>query len=189
MKAVILDGIVLGLQFGLLGVGLTLVYGLGGVLNLAHGSMAVFGAIVVANAMDAGAPVLLAVGLGLLSVGVLGLVLDATLMRAVYRLVGESRVLLSLLLTARCGVHHRWAARVALPDRQPRHQHRWRSDIDHRCTHAHGKPGGVRHIDRCGGRARCILPAFHRREGREVGDPGRGEAPGCAGSIQRPFGA
>ena len=99
MKAVILDGIVLGLQFGLLGVGLTLVYGLGGVLNLAHGSMAVFGAIVVANAMDAGAPVLLAVGLGLLSVGVLGLVLDATLMRAVYRLVGESRVLLSLLLT------------------------------------------------------------------------------------------
>jgi len=90
---------VLGLQFGLLGVGLTLVYGLGGVLNLAHGSMAVFGAIVVANSMAAGIPVLVAVGLGLLAVGVVGLVLDATLMRAVYRLRGESRVLLSLLLT------------------------------------------------------------------------------------------
>jgi len=99
MTAVILDGIVLGLQFGLLGVGMTLVYGLGGVLNLAHGSMAVVGAIVVANAMAAGAPVLVAVGAGLLAVGALGLVLDSTLMRAVYRLHGESRVLLSLLLT------------------------------------------------------------------------------------------
>ena len=47
MRAVVLDGIVLGLQFGLLGVGLTLVYGLGGVLNLAYGQIAVLGAIVV----------------------------------------------------------------------------------------------------------------------------------------------
>lgn len=99
MKAVILDGIVLGLQFGLLGVGLTLVYGLGGVLNLAHGSMAVFGAIVVANALNANIPVLGAVAIGLLAVGALGLLLDATIMRSVYRLSGESRVLLSLLLT------------------------------------------------------------------------------------------
>ena len=99
MTAVFLDGIVLGLQCGLLGVGLTLVYGLGGVLNLAHGSMAVVGAIIVANAMAAGANVLLAVGVGLLAVGLLGLLLDATIMQAVYRLAGESRVLLSLLLT------------------------------------------------------------------------------------------
>ncbi len=99
MRAVVFDGIVLGLQFGLLGVGLTLVYGLGGILNLAHGPMAVLGAIVVANSMDAGAPVLLAVALGLVSIGVFGLLLDSTLMRAVYRLTGERRVLLSLLLT------------------------------------------------------------------------------------------
>ncbi|MFQ5555117.1 MAG: branched-chain amino acid ABC transporter permease, partial [Acidimicrobiia bacterium] len=99
MKAVVLDGIVLGLQFGLLSVGLTLVYGLGGVLNLAYGPMAVLGAIVVANAMDAGASVLVAVAAGLVTVGLFGLLLDTTLMRAVYRLAGESRVLLSLLLT------------------------------------------------------------------------------------------
>ena len=37
MRAAILDGIVLGLRDGLLGVGLTLIYGLAGVLNLAHG--------------------------------------------------------------------------------------------------------------------------------------------------------
>jgi branched-chain amino acid transport system permease protein len=41
MTAVLLDGIVLGLQFGLLGVGLTIIYGMGGVLNLAYGPMAV----------------------------------------------------------------------------------------------------------------------------------------------------
>ena len=49
MRAVVFDGVVLGLQFGLLGVGLTLVYGLEGVLNLAQGQLAVLGAIVVAE--------------------------------------------------------------------------------------------------------------------------------------------
>ncbi|NIN97991.1 MAG: branched-chain amino acid ABC transporter permease [Anaerolineae bacterium] len=95
----ILDGIVLGLQFGLLAAGLSLVYGLGGVLNLAYGQMAVISAIVVALAMDAGVPLLPAVGLGLLAGGLLGLLLDLTILRPVYRSRGEARVLLSLLLT------------------------------------------------------------------------------------------
>jgi branched-subunit amino acid ABC-type transport system permease component len=99
MTANILDGIVLGLQFGLLAAGLTLVYGLGGVLNLAYGQMAVISAMVVAFAMDAGIPALPAVGLGLLAGGLVGLFLDLTILRPVYRLRGEARVLLSLLLT------------------------------------------------------------------------------------------
>ena len=99
MIANILDGIVLGLQFGLLAAGLTLVYGLGGVLNLAYGQMAVVSAIVVAFAMDAGIPALPAVALGLLAGGLLGLLLDLTILRPVYRSHGEPRVLLSLLLT------------------------------------------------------------------------------------------
>ena len=99
MTANILDGIVLGLQFGLLAAGLTLVYGLGGVLNLAYGQMAVVAAITVSLAMDAGLPVVPAVGVGLLVGGMFGLLLDATLLRPVYRLSGEARVLLSLLLT------------------------------------------------------------------------------------------
>lgn len=98
MKAVVLDGVVLGLQFGLLGVGLTVVYGLGGVLNLAHGQLAVLGAIVTALRLDAGAPVVVAALTGLAAAGALGLVLDRTLLRAVYRRQGESRVLLGLLL-------------------------------------------------------------------------------------------
>ncbi len=99
MTALILDGIVLGLQFGLLAAGLTLVYGLGGVLNLAYGQMAVVSAMVVVFAMDAGIPALPAVGLGLLTGGLFGLFLDLTILRRVYRLQGEARVLLSLLLT------------------------------------------------------------------------------------------
>ena len=99
MIANILDGIVLGLQFGLLAAGLTLIYGLGGVLNLGYGQMAVTSAMTVAFALDAGIPILPAVGLGLLAGGLLGLLLDLTLLRPVYRLRGEARVLLSLLLT------------------------------------------------------------------------------------------
>lgn len=95
----LLDGIVLGLQFGLLAAGLTLVYGLGGVLNLAYGQMAVMSAMVVLFSLDAGLPLLAAIGLGLLAGGILGLILDLTILRPIYRLRGEARVLLSLLLT------------------------------------------------------------------------------------------
>ncbi len=99
MLATLLDGIVGGLQLGLLAVGLTLLYGLGGVLNLAHGAIAVAAAMVAALAMNAGWPMGLAVATGLLVATVIGLVMDQTLMRPVYRMEGEGRVLLSLLLT------------------------------------------------------------------------------------------
>lgn len=99
MIANLLDGIVLGLQFGLLAAGLTLVYGLGGVLNMAYGQMAVISAMVITFAMDAGIHVLPAIGLGLLAGGLLGLILDRTILRPVYRARDEARVLLSLLLT------------------------------------------------------------------------------------------
>jgi len=94
----VFDGVVLGLQFGLLGVGLTVVYGLGGVLNLAHGQLAVLGAMVAALRLDAGASVGVAVLTGLAAAGAIGLLLDRTLLRPVYRRRGEPRVLLGLLL-------------------------------------------------------------------------------------------
>jgi branched-chain amino acid transport system permease protein len=99
MTAVVLDGIVLGLAFGLLGVGMTLVYGLGGVLNLAYGQMVVLAAIVVMLVMDDGVATLLAAAAGVLAVAGLAVLLDLTLMRAVYREHGEERTLLGLLLT------------------------------------------------------------------------------------------
>ena len=99
MTAVALDGIVLGLQFGLLGVGMTLIYGLGGVLNLAYGQAAVLAAMVVAITLTAGAPALVAAAAGLLAAAAGGVVIDRTLMPPVYHQRGEHRVLLGLLLT------------------------------------------------------------------------------------------
>jgi len=98
MTTVLLDGIVLGLQFGILGAGLTLIFGLGGVLNLAHGQMAIVAAIVIARLIDNGMATPLAIAVGLAAATLLGLLLDVTLMKPVYRQVGESRVLLGLLL-------------------------------------------------------------------------------------------
>lgn len=99
MIANLLDGIVLGLQFGLLAAGLTLVYGLGGVLNLAYGQMAVISAMVVLFTIDAGVPLIPAIIVGLITGGLLGLILDLTILRPIYKRRGEARVLLSLLLT------------------------------------------------------------------------------------------
>jgi branched-chain amino acid transport system permease protein len=99
MRAVVLDGIVLGLAFGLLGVGMTLVYGLAGVINLAYGQIVVLGAIVISLLMDDGVPTALAAALGVVAAIGVALLLDLTLMRAVYRQQGEERTLLGLLLT------------------------------------------------------------------------------------------
>lgn len=98
MGAVLVDGLVLGLQFGILGVGLTLVYGLGGIVNLAHGQMAVLSAMIAARLMDADVSKSIAIVCGIIGIGLFGVILERTLMRPVYRQKGEHRVLLGLLL-------------------------------------------------------------------------------------------
>ena len=99
MRAVILDGLVLGLAFGLLGVGMTLVYGLGGVINLAYGQIVVLGAIVASLVIEDGRAQLVAAVVGVLAAAGVSVLLDLTLMRPVYREHGEERTLLGLLLT------------------------------------------------------------------------------------------
>src|SRR3972149_5797247 len=99
MRAVILDGIVLGLAFWLLGVGMTLVYGLGGVLNLAYGQIVVLAAIVASLVMNEGVSTALAAVVGVLAGAGVAVLPDLTLMRPVYREQGEERILLGLLLT------------------------------------------------------------------------------------------
>jgi branched-chain amino acid transport system permease protein len=99
MKAVVLDGIVLGLAFGMLGVGMTLVYGLGGVINLAYGQLVVLAAIVTSLVMEDGVATALAAVVGVLAAAGVAVLLDLTLMRPVYRQHGEDRILLGLLLT------------------------------------------------------------------------------------------
>jgi branched-chain amino acid transport system permease protein len=90
---------VLGLAFGLLGVGMTLVYGLGGVINLAYGQIVVVAAIVASLLIDDDVPTALAAVVGVLAAVGVALLLDLTLMQPVYRRQGEERTLLGLLLT------------------------------------------------------------------------------------------
>jgi branched-chain amino acid transport system permease protein len=99
VKAVVLDGVVLGLGFGLLGVGMTLVFGLAGVLNLAYGQIVVAAAIVASLLIERGHSQLLAALVGVLAAIGIAVLLDLTLLQAVYRQHGEERVLLGLLLT------------------------------------------------------------------------------------------
>lgn len=97
--AILLDGVAFGLQLSLLAVGLTLVYGLGGILNLAHGQVAVIAGLVAAGLLGAGAPVVLAVIAAVVAAAATTGVLDGLVLRPVYRLRGETRVVSGLLVT------------------------------------------------------------------------------------------
>jgi len=72
-------------------------------VNLAHGHMAVLAAIVTARLMDADLPTPAAIAIGIVAVGLLGILLDRTIMQPVYRQKGEHRVLLGLLLMVGVG--------------------------------------------------------------------------------------
>jgi len=96
---VVVDGLVQGLQLALLAVGITLVYGLGGVLNLAHGQVAVVGGMAAALLQAGGTHPALAAALGVLAAGLFGVALDRSLLRPAYRYRGEERLLLGLVLT------------------------------------------------------------------------------------------
>lgn len=99
MISLLIDGIIFGLQLSLLAVGLTLIFGLGGVLNLAHGQLAVIAGISAAGLIGAGVNIPLAAFLGVLIAGASGLVLDRFLMLVAYKYKGEARLLLGLVLT------------------------------------------------------------------------------------------
>jgi branched-chain amino acid transport system permease protein len=99
LAAITVDGLAFGASLALLGVGITLVYGLGEVLNLAIGAFAVIAAISASLLTSEGVtlPVAALAGLGL--VGVFGLVIDRTLLSLVYRSDGEERILLGIFTT------------------------------------------------------------------------------------------
>jgi branched-chain amino acid transport system permease protein len=99
MTAILFDGIVQGLQLSLLAVGITLIYGLGGVLNLAHGQFAVAGGVAAKLLISFGANPVLASAGGILAAGAFGVIVDRTLLIPAYRYRGEERLLLGLILT------------------------------------------------------------------------------------------
>src|ERR1700694_6174319 len=114
-----------GLQFGvmifLIASGLTLVFGIMGVINLAHGSLYMLGAFVSALAAARGAPFVLAVVAGAAAAGVAGVLMELIVIRRLYRREHLDQVLatFALLLIANESVSMAWG-KVPLPVELPR---------------------------------------------------------------------
>ena len=95
LVAVAIDGLAFGVFLALLGVGITLVFGLGEVLNLAIGTFSVT-TVLVASWVARGQGLLVSAAAGIFVVALLGLVVDRTLLSPAYRSEGEQRILLGI---------------------------------------------------------------------------------------------
>lgn len=99
LAEVTVDGLARGMLFAMLGAGITLVFGLGNVLNLALGVFSVIAVIVAAQVTDAVPHVAIAVLIAIGAVGLLGLAIDRIILSSVYRSTGEERILLGIFTT------------------------------------------------------------------------------------------
>ncbi|WP_144905769.1 branched-chain amino acid ABC transporter permease [Halobellus captivus] len=99
LLGVAVDGLAFGVVLALLGVSITLVFGLGEVLNLAIGIFAVLAVLAARTAINSGVGLAVGVVVGLVFIGFVGFVVDRTLLRFVYRSTGEDRILLGIFIT------------------------------------------------------------------------------------------
>jgi len=81
----LLNGLQFGLMLFLIAAGLTLVFGIMDVLNLAHGSLYMIGAYVAASVAQASGSFWIALPAAVIATGVVGLLLETTLIRRLYR--------------------------------------------------------------------------------------------------------
>jgi branched-chain amino acid transport system permease protein len=91
--AFIFDGLSTGFILALLGLGITLVFGLGGVLNLSLGNFAVIAATATVLITEIVGNILLALATSIIFVAALGLTVDRSLLSLVYLSDGEERTL------------------------------------------------------------------------------------------------
>ncbi|WP_424009327.1 branched-chain amino acid ABC transporter permease [Haloferax denitrificans] len=99
LLGVAMDGLAFGVFLALLGVGITLVFGLGEVLNLAIGTFAVLAVLVATFVVNSGMGLVVAGAVALVVVALFGLVVDRTILSLVYRSDGEERILLGIFTT------------------------------------------------------------------------------------------
>lgn len=111
-----LNGLQFGLMLFLLAAGLTLVFGIMDCINLAHGSLYMVGAYFVAAAAQAADSFWIGLGAGVAGAAVLGLVLELSLFRRLYRRDHLSQVLATfgLILIANEAVRMIWGAQPLL---------------------------------------------------------------------------
>lgn len=112
----ILEQVLNGLQFGLmlflLAAGLTLVFGIMNMINLAHGSLYMIGAYLVASCATASGSFWLGLAAGVAATAVLGVVLEVTVLRRFYERDHLSQVMgtFAILLMANEGVRMIWGS-------------------------------------------------------------------------------
>lgn len=120
MAQLILEQALNGLQFGLmlflLAAGLTLVFGIMDCINLAHGSLYMVGAYFVAAAAQATDSFWIGLAVGVAATALVGLALELTLFRRLYRRDHLSQVLatFALVLIANEAVRVVWGAQPVL---------------------------------------------------------------------------
>ncbi len=120
MTQLVLEQALNGLQFGLmlflLAAGLTLVFGIMDCINLAHGSLYMVGAYLVAAATQAADSFWIGLGAGVAGAALLGLLLELSLFRQLYKRDHLSQVLatFALILIANEAVRMIWGAQPVL---------------------------------------------------------------------------
>ena len=112
----ILEQLLNGLQFGLmlflLAAGLTLVFGIMDMINLAHGSLYMVGAYLIASIAQATGSFWLGLGFGIVGTAVFGMLLEMTVLRRLYQRDHVSQVLgtFAILLMCNEGVRMIWGS-------------------------------------------------------------------------------
>lgn len=99
LVAVSIDALAFGFVLALLGTTVTLVFGLGELLNLAIGMFAVIAVILTTVMVDHGVGLVGASVASLVGVAAFGFVVDRTLLSLVYRSEGEERILVGIFTT------------------------------------------------------------------------------------------
>ncbi len=120
MIQLILEQALNGLQFGLmlflLAAGLTLVFGIMDMINLAHGSLYMAGAYLAASATQASGSFMVGIAVAMLGTAILGALLEVTLLRRLYARNHLAQVLatFALILIANEVVRMIWGAQPVL---------------------------------------------------------------------------
>ncbi len=107
-----LNGVQFGLMLFLLSAGLTLVFGIMDMINLAHGSLYMIGAYLAATLADVTGSFLLAIPLAMLATAAIGMLLEVSLLRTLYQRDHLSQVMATFALILICneGVRLIWGA-------------------------------------------------------------------------------
>lgn len=111
-----LNGLQFGLMLFLLAAGLTLVFGIMDMINLAHGSLYMVGAYLTAAAAQASGSFLVGLGAGIVGTALFGIALELTVLRRLYQRDHLAQVLgtFAILLMCNEGVRMIWGAQPIL---------------------------------------------------------------------------